>query len=58
MAKRSSEVCRVVVFLRYLLVSPHIRADQGKTADNGEDSSRHMQCKYLKHAMFVVNELE
>lgn len=43
--------------LRYLSVSPHIRTDQGKTTDNSEDGSRHMQCRCTKYMIFVENEI-
>ena len=44
--------------LRYLSVSPHIRSDQGKTTDNSEDGSRHMQCRCTKYTIFVERELQ
>ena len=47
--KRSIEdvICECVI-LPYLVVTPHIRTDQSKTADNPEDSARHIQCKFQK----------
>ena len=50
-------ICHLSICCLALVVSQHIRNDQGKTADSNEDTTRHMQCKYpKKHAFLCIKK--